>query len=78
MKKIIIICILSVGICLLIVLSKLSHKASQVELLQKQIHNQELHIEDIYIKTNYSRVDSLYLEIMDLGAQLDSMKLKYD
>ena len=78
MKKIIIICILSVSICLLIVLSKLSHKASQIEILQEQIHNQELDIEDIYIKTNYSHVDSLYLEIMDLGAQLDSMKLKYD
>jgi hypothetical protein len=78
MKKLIIICMLSVGICLLIVLSKLSHKASQVEILQEQINSQELYIKDIYINTNYSHVNSLYLEIMDLGAQLDSMKLKYD
>tara|TARA_R100001163_G_C4892883_1_gene85034 strand:- start:47 stop:301 length:255 start_codon:yes stop_codon:yes gene_type:complete len=46
--------------------------------LEKRLHNQELYIEDVFMKTNYKKVDSLYLEIMDLGAQLDSMHLKYD
>lgn len=46
--------------------------------LEERLHNQELYIEDVFMKTNYKKVDSLYLEIMDLGAQLDSMHLKYD
>ncbi len=46
--------------------------------LEERLHNQQLYIEDIFIKTNHKKEDSLYLEIMDLGAQLDSMHLKYD
>ena len=78
MKKFILICILLVGVCLLLMLSKLSHKASQVEFLQEKNHNQELFIEHLYQTKEYKYVEELQLEIMDLGAQLDSMKLKYD
>tara|TARA_R100000234_G_C4971735_1_gene166521 strand:+ start:243 stop:497 length:255 start_codon:yes stop_codon:yes gene_type:complete len=53
-------------------------KKKYTNSLEERLHNQELYIEDIFIKTNHKKVDSLYLEIMDLGAQLDSMHLKYD
>ena len=53
-------------------------KKKYTNSLEERLHNQELYIEDVYMKTNYKKVDSLYLEIMDLGAQLDSMHLKYD
>tara|TARA_R100001244_G_C5121492_1_gene123615 strand:- start:172 stop:384 length:213 start_codon:yes stop_codon:yes gene_type:complete len=69
---------LLVGMCLLITLLKLGDKSSQIDTLQERLGNQELYIKDIYIKTNYLHVDSLYIEIMNLGAQLDSMKIKYD
>ena len=78
MKKFILICILLVGVCLLLMLLKLSHKASQVEFLQEKNHNQELFIEHLYQTKEYKYVEELQLEIMDLGAQLDSMKIKYD
>ena len=32
----------------------------------------------LIVNTNNEQVDSLQLEIMALGAELDSMKLKYD
>ena len=44
----------------------------------KYINTLEKKIEEVYIKTNYEHVDSLYMEIMDLGAELDSMYLKYN
>jgi len=53
-------------------------KSKEVYNLKEKLKNQELYIEDLCTKTNYEHVDSLYMEIMDLGAQLDSMMLKYD
>lgn len=53
-------------------------KSKKVYSLKEELKNQELYMEDLYIKTNYEHVDSLYMEIMDLGAQLDSMMLKYE
>tara|TARA_R110002020_G_scaffold358817_1_gene571420 strand:- start:419 stop:646 length:228 start_codon:yes stop_codon:yes gene_type:complete len=53
-------------------------KSKEVYSLKEKLKNQELYIEDLCIKTNYEHVDSLYMEIMYLGAQLDSMMLKYD
>ena len=44
----------------------------------KYINTLEKKLEEVYIKTNHEHVDSLYMEIMDLGAQLDSMMIKYD
>ena len=46
-----------------------------INTLKEKLANQELRIEEIYIKTNYKHVDSLYLEIMDIGAKLDSCLL---
>ena len=44
----------------------------------KYINTLEKKLDKIYTETNYEHVDSLYTEIMDLGAQLDSMMLKYE
>lgn len=78
MKNIILVSIVLVGVCLLISLTKLSQKSSLVESLQDKNHNQELFIESLYESIEYKYAEQLNLEIMELGAQLDSMKLKYD
>tara|TARA_A100000172_G_scaffold78476_1_gene64108 strand:- start:31 stop:267 length:237 start_codon:yes stop_codon:yes gene_type:complete len=78
MKNIILISIVLVGVCLLISLTKLGQKSLLVESLQEKNHNQELFIERLYESIEYKYTEQLNLEIMDLGAQLDSMKLKYD
>ena len=78
MKNIILVCIVLVGVCLLITLTKLSQKSSLVDSLQDKNHNQELFIEHLYESIEYKNLEKLQLEIMDLGAQVDSMKLKYD
>ena len=63
----------SVGIALF--LSSQGNKFNKIsEKLDKIISNQET----IWLKTNELKIDSLQLEIMDFGAELDSMKLKYD
>lgn len=49
-----------------------------MDSLQDKNHNQELFIECLYESVEYKYAKQLNLEIMDLGAQLDSMKLKYD
>ena len=43
----------------------------------KCINSLEQQMEDgIYLMHEYEQIDSLYLEIMALGAELDSLKLK--
>ena len=79
MKNIIIvICIMLVTICLFLMMSKLNDKSEEITTLEKQIKNQELFIGELYNTREYKYAEELQLEIMDLGAQLDSMKLKYD
>jgi len=78
MKNIILVCIVLVGVCLLISLTKLGQKSLLVESLQEQNNNQKLFIERLHESIEYNYAQQLELEIMDLGAQLDSMKLKYD
>ena len=78
MKNIILVSIVLVGVCLLRSLTKLGQKSLLVESLQEQNNNQELFIERLYESIEYKYTEQLNLEIMDLGAQLDSMKLKYD
>ena len=78
MKNIILVSIVLVGVCLLISLTKLGQKSLLVESLQEQNNNQEIFIERLYESIEYKYAEKLELEIMDLGAQLDSMKLKYD
>ena len=53
-------------------------KAKLANVLEEKIHNQTIYIEEIKKSTTYELVDSLYMEIMDLGHKLDSMMLKYD
>ena len=53
-------------------------KAKLANVLEEKIHNQTIYIEEINKSTTYEHVDSLYMEIMDLGHKLDSMMLKYD
>ena len=53
-------------------------KSKQTNILEEKIHNYEDYIEEVKLKTSYKHVDSLYMEIMDLGYKLDSMMLKYD
>jgi hypothetical protein len=53
-------------------------KSKQTNILEEKIHNHQDYIEEIKLTTSYKHVDSLYIEIMDLGHKLDSMMLKYD
>jgi hypothetical protein len=59
-------------------ISELNNKSKEITDLNKQIKNQELFIGELYDTREYKYAEELQLEIMDLGAQLDSMKLKYD
>ena len=70
--------IIALAISLLYVYSKVDNKNHQIELLTQQNENQEYFIEQLYETREYKYAEQLELEIMDLGAQLDSMKLKYD
>tara|TARA_R110002020_G_scaffold372969_1_gene584394 strand:- start:44 stop:223 length:180 start_codon:yes stop_codon:yes gene_type:complete len=56
----------------------LNSKSKQIKSLEERIRNQELFIGELYNTKEYKYAEELQLEIMDLGAQLDSMKLKYD
>jgi cell division protein FtsL len=79
MKNIIIVtCIMLVTVCLFLMISELNNKSKEITDLNKQIKNQELFIGELYDTREYKYAEELQLEIMDLGAQLDSMKLKYD
>ena len=77
-------------VCIIIILLLISHgKSKEIKNLNEEVKiltdnfwiNQVGHMDEALqhecgkkIKT----IDSLYIEIMDLGHQLDSMKLKYD
>ena len=65
-----------ISIFLLIMI--LNSKSKQIKSLEERIRNQELFIGELYNTKEYKHVEELQLEIMDLGAQLDSMKIKYD
>jgi predicted Holliday junction resolvase-like endonuclease len=69
--------ILSTIILVILLMISVS-KTKYINTLEEKINNKDAYIEEIYIKTNHEHVDSLYMEIMDLGAQLDSMMLKYE
>jgi len=77
-RKIFITFIVLIGLCVSLTVRSLMKKSKNIRDLEERLHNQELYIDDVYIKTNYKNVESLYMEIMDVGAQLDSMKIKYD
>ena len=53
-------------------------KSKQTNILEEKLHNHQDYIEEVKESTSYKHVDSLYMEIMDLGYKLDSMILKYD
>ena len=53
-------------------------KTNYINTLNEKLKTQENLIKEIYNDTNYQHVDSLYMEIMDLGFKLDSMMIKYD
>ena len=76
MKNITIVCMILISIFLLIMI--LNSKSKQIKSLEERIRNQELFIGELYNTKEYKYAEELQLEIMDLGAQLDSMKLKYD
>ena len=78
MRKIIITIIPLMALSLLVTILTSKNKTKNINSLQERLGNQELYIEKIYTETNYQNVESLYMEIMDLGAKLDSMQLKYD
>ena len=70
---------ISILICLVVILLMINiGKSKHINTLEKKLYNQELCIEEMYNKTSYKHVDSLYMEIMNIGHQLDSMQLKYD
>lgn len=73
-----IITITTLLILLFLILLRSNYKSKHIKSLQDRLGNQELYIEKIYTETNYQNVESLYMEIMDLGAKLDSMQLIYD
>lgn len=77
-RKIFITFIVLIGLCVSLTVRSLMKKSKNIRDLEERLHNQELYIDEVYIKTNYKNVESLYMEIMDVGAQLDSMKIKYD
>jgi hypothetical protein len=77
-RKIFITFIVLIGVCVSLTVRSLMKKSKNIRDLEERLHNQELYIDEVYIKTNYKNVESLYMEIMDVGAQLDSMKIKYD
>ena len=64
-------------ICIVLLFISVS-KTKYINSLEKKLSNKETYIEEIVQKTNYEHVDSLYMEIMDLGHKLDSMMLKHD
>ena len=69
----------TVFICIIIILMLItSGYSQQVEKLETRLESQKNIIDKIYKDTGYKHVDSLYMEIMDLGHQLDSMHLRYD
>ena len=78
MRKVVISIIPIMTLSLLVTILTSKNKTKEIVSLNNKIQSQELFIEKIYKETDYQNVKSLYMEIMDLGAKLDSMKLIYD
>ena len=78
MRKVVISIIPIMILSLLVTILTSKNKTKEIVSLNNKIQSQELFIEKIYNETDYQNVKSLYMEIMDLGAKLDSMKLIYD
>lgn len=78
MRKVVISIIPIMTLSLLVTILTSKNKTKEIVSLNNKIQSQELFIEKIYNETDYQNVKSLYMEIMDLGAKLDSMKLIYD
>jgi len=58
-------------ICIIILLILISvGKTQKINKLEQQIEN------DVHLMHEYEQLDSLYLEIMALGAEVDSLKLR--
>ena len=57
--------------CSIAINKKYNNIYSKLDMI---ISNQEM----IWLNTNELKIDSLQMEIMDLGRRLDSMMLKYD
>ena len=79
MRKLIISIILIMTISLLLVtILNSKNKTKEIVSLNETIKNKELIIKELHNKQEYKYSQKLELEIMDLGAKLDSMQLKYD
>tara|TARA_A100001201_G_scaffold28117_1_gene30661 strand:- start:116 stop:373 length:258 start_codon:yes stop_codon:yes gene_type:complete len=61
----------TVLICIIILLTLISiGKTKKINKLEQQIKN------DVHLMHEYEQLDSLYLEIMALGAEVDSLRLR--
>ena len=74
---------ITVFICIIIILVLISHgKSKQINTLKENFWiNQVEHMDEAIeskCEEKIKLIDSLYLEISDIGLELDSMKLKYD
>ena len=78
MRKLIISIILIMTISLLVTILNSKNKTKEIVSLNETIKNKELIIKELHNKQEYKYSQRLELEIMDLGAKLDSMQLKYD
>lgn len=78
MRKLIISIIPIMTISLLVTILNSKNKTKEIVSLNETIKNKELIIKELHNKQEYKYSQKLELEIMDLGAKLDSMQLKYD
>ena len=78
MRKLIISIIPIITISLLVTMLNSKNKTKEIVSLNETIKNKELIIKELHNKQEYKYSQKLELEIMDLGAKLDSMQLKYD
>ena len=78
MRKLIISIIPIMTISLLVTMLNSKNKTKEIVSLSETIKNKELIIKELHNKQEYKYSQKLELEIMDLGAKLDSMQLKYD
>ena len=78
LRKLIISIIPKMTISLLVTMLNSKNKTKEIVSLNETIKNKELIIKELHNKQEYKYSQKLELEIMDLGAKLDSMQLKYD
>ena len=78
LRKLIISIIPIMTISLLVTMLNSKNKTKEIVSLNETIKNKELIIKELHNKQEYKYSQKLELEIMDLGAKLDSMQLKYD